>query len=68
MRLEFLHHLIAIVDQGKTGRFPPAVLGAETEDGDGVFAGFVEFGEFGTEFVFGDVRSGGVEDVTMVGC
>lgn len=64
MRLELLHHLIAVVDEREARGFAAAVLGAETEDGDGVFGGFVEFGEFGAELIFGDVGAGGVEDVS----
>jgi hypothetical protein len=29
-----------------------------------VFVGFVGFGEFGAEFVFGDIGAVGVEDIT----
>lgn len=46
MGLELLHHLLGIVDEREPGALAAAVLGAETEDGDGVFGGFVEFGEF----------------------
>lgn len=66
MRLEFLHRLIAVVDEREAGALTATELRAEAEDGDGVFAGFVEFGEFGAELVFGDVRAGGVQDVAGV--
>ena len=64
MRLKFLHHLMAIVDQREPRALSAAVLGPETEDGYLVLVRFVEFGEFCAELVFGDVGTGGVEDVT----
>lgn len=67
MRLEFLHRLIAIVDEREARTLATAILGAEPEDGNGVFVRFVEFGELGAEFVFGDVRARRVEDVAVVG-
>lgn len=63
MRLEFLQRLLRVVYQGETGRFAATVLCAETEAGYLVFVGFVDLGEFGAEFVFGDVGAVGVEDV-----
>lgn len=62
-RLEFLHHLIRIVDEREPRGFAPAILCPEPEDGHGVFAGFVEFGQFGPELVLGDVGTGRVEHV-----
>ena len=67
MRLEFLHHLMAVVYQSEPGRFASAVLCAEPEARYGVFVGFVELGELLAEFVFGDVGAVGVEDVTVGG-
>ena len=52
MRLELLHHLMAVVYQGESRRLAPTVLCAETEAGDLVLVGFVEFGELLAEFVF----------------
>lgn len=65
MRLKLLHRLIRIVDECEPSTFATSILCPETEDGDLVFAGFVEFGEFGAEFVFGDVGAVWVEDVTV---
>lgn len=67
MRLELLHHLMAVVYQSEPGRFPSTVLCAETEAGNLVLVGFVELGDFLAEFVFGDVGAVRVEDVTVEG-
>lgn len=66
MRLELLHHLVAVVYQRKPSGFSSTVLCAETEAGYLVFVGFVELREFLAEFVFGHVGAVGVEDVTVV--
>jgi hypothetical protein len=41
-------------------------LCTQAEDVDLVFVGFVDFGEFGAEIIFGDVGAVGVEDVTVI--
>lgn len=64
MRLELLHHLITVVDEREPRALATAVLGAEAEDRDGVFGGFVKLGEFRAELIFRDVGAGGVENVT----
>ena len=64
MRLKFLHHLMAIIDERETGAFAASVLGSEAEGRDLVFVGFVELGELLAEFVFGDVGAVGVEDIS----
>lgn len=46
MRLKLLHHLVRVVDQREAGAFATAILCSEAEDGNLVFAGFVELGEF----------------------
>ena len=66
VRLELLHRLNRIVDQGETCRLAAAVLGAHAEDVDLVFVGFVDFGEFGAEVVFFDVGAVRVQDITGV--
>lgn len=63
MRLELLHHLMAVVYQSESGRFASSELCAETEAGYLVFVGLVQLGEFLTEFVFGDVGAVLVEDI-----
>ena len=63
MRLEFLHRLDGVVDQGEAGGLAAAVLGAHAEDVDLVFVRLVDFGEFGAEVVFADVGAVGVEDI-----
>lgn len=63
MRLELLHHLMAIIYQSEASRLASTELCAETEAGDLVFVGFVELGELLTEFVFGDVGAVLVEDI-----
>lgn len=55
---------MAVVDECEPRALAPTVLGSETEAGDLVFVGFVEFGELGAEFVFRDVGAVWVEDVT----
>ena len=54
-----------IVDERKSSALASTVLCPETEAGDLVFAGFVEFGEFLAELVFGDIGAVGVEDITL---
>ena len=63
MRLKLLHRLGGIVDEREARALAAAVLRAEAEDRDLVFAGLVDFGELGAELVFGDVGAVGVEDV-----
>ena len=65
MWLKFLHHLMAVVYQSEPGRFTSAVLCAKPEARHLVLVGFVELGELLAEFVFGDVGTVGVEDVTV---
>ena len=65
--LELLQRLVRIVDEGEAGGLAATVLCPEPENHDLVFVGFVEFGELGAEFVFGDVGAVGVEDVTAKG-
>lgn len=63
-RLELLHRLRRVVDERKPSALATAVLCPEAEAGDLVFVGLVEFGEFGAEFIFADVRAARVQDVT----
>ena len=63
MWLKFLHSLNRVVDKREACTLSAAVLRSETEDGDLVFAGFVEFGELATEFVFRDIGTVGMEDI-----
>src|ERR1700760_536246 len=65
MRLELLHRLGGVVDEGEAGALAATILRAETEAGDPVLGCFVEFGELLAEFVFAYVRAPGVEDVTV---
>jgi len=64
MWLKLLHHLVRVVDQREPGALATTILRPEAEDGDLVFAGFIELGEFSSEFVFRNVGAVGVEDVT----
>ncbi len=43
MRLEFLHHLMTIVYECESRALTTTVLSSESEAGDLVFVGFVEF-------------------------
>ena len=63
-RLELLHRLRGIVDEGEAGALAAAILRPEAEAGDLVFGGLVELAEFLAEFVFAHVWAAGVEDVT----
>lgn len=63
MRLEFLHCLDGIVDKGKASGLATTVLSAHAEDVDLIFVGFVHFGEFGAEVIFGDIGAVGVQDI-----
>ena len=65
MRLEFLHHLIGVVDQREASALTTTVLSPEAKAADLVFVGFVELGKLLAELVFGDVRAVRVEDVAM---
>ena len=62
-RLELLHSLDGVVDQSKACGLATTVLGAHAEDVDLVGSRFVDFGEFGTQVVLGDIGAVGVEDV-----
>lgn len=64
MGFEFLHCLWGIVDKSETGSLSTTELGAETENVDLICAGLVEFGEFASELILGDVGTVWVEDVT----
>lgn len=66
MGLEFLHCLWGIVDKGETGSLSTTELSSETEDVDLVLASLVEFGEFASELILGDVGTVWVEDVTIL--
>lgn len=66
MRLKLLHHLMTIIDERETGALATSILRSEAEAGDLVFVDLVELGEFGAEFVFGDVGAVGVEDISGV--
>lgn len=63
VRLELLHGLGGVVNEGKAGSLAATELGAETEDGDLVLLGLVEAGELVAELILGDVGAVGVEDV-----
>ena len=65
MGLELLHNLVRIVDERKTSALASAILCPETEAGDLVLVGLVEFGEFLTELIFGDIGAVGVEDIAL---
>lgn len=65
MWLEFLHRLVRVVDEGETGALASAVVCSKAKDADLVFVGFVELGEFLSQFIFGAVRAAGVEDIPI---
>jgi hypothetical protein len=63
--LELLHRLVRIVDECKACALSSAILCSEAEDAHLVFISLVEFCEFAAEFVFGDIGSVRVEDITV---
>lgn len=65
MRLELLHGLGGVVEEGETGALATTVLGAETEDGDLVLVHLVQTSELLAELILGDVWARWVEDVTV---
>ena len=58
---------MTIIDECKPSALTTTILGSKSEAGDLVFVGFVELGELGAEFVFGDISAAGVEDIAVVG-
>jgi len=64
--LKALHRLSAVVYECKASALAATVLGSETEDGNHVLLGLVEFGELAAELVLGDIWAVGVEDVTIM--
>ncbi len=64
MRLELLHRLGAVVDEGEAGALAATVLCLEAEDRDVFLLGLVELAELAAEFVLGDVRPVRVQNVT----
>jgi hypothetical protein len=65
VRLELLEGLRRIVDESKAGALAATKLGLETEDGDLIFGGLVKLAQFLSELILGDIRSVGVEDITV---
>lgn len=68
MWLELLHSLVRVVDQGEPGALASTIVCSKSEDADLVFVCFVELSELFSEFVFGAVRSAGVENVSVRSC
>ena len=64
VRLELLHGLGAVVDQGEAGGLSTTELRPQTEDIDLVLGGLVEGGQLLAELLLGDVGTAGVQDVT----
>ena len=65
MRLKLLQRFRRIIDERETRRLSTTKLSLETENVHLVLVGLVEFGEFASEFVLGDVGAVGVEDITV---
>lgn len=63
LRLELLHGLGGVVDEGEAGGLAATELGSQTEDGDLVLLGLVEGAKLLAELILGDVGTVGVEDV-----
>lgn len=66
-RLELLHGLGRVVDEGETGGLAATELGAETKDGDLLLGRLVHGAELLPELLLGDVGAARVEDVTAKG-
>ena len=64
MRLKLLQRILGVVDEGEASTLSTTVLCPETENHDLVLLCFVEFGKFGSELVFRDIRTVGVKDIT----
>lgn len=64
VRLELLHGLGAVVDQGEAGGLSATELRPQTKDIDLVLGGLVEGGQLLAELLLGDVGTAGVQDVT----
>ena len=52
-----------LIHQTETGGLSTTEVGSESEDGDGVFVGLVQFGQSRSQLVLGDIGSVGVQDV-----
>lgn len=52
-----------LIHQTETGGLSTTEVGSESEDGDGVFVGLVQFGQSLSQLVLGDIGSVGVQDV-----
>jgi hypothetical protein len=63
LRLELLHGLGGIVDEGKASGLATTELGAQAEDGDLILLGLVHAGDLLTELLLGDVGAAGVQNV-----
>ena len=64
VRLELLHGLVGVVDEGKAGALATTVLGSEAKDRNLVLVGLVQLGELAAKLVLGDVGAVGVENIT----
>ena len=64
MWLELLQCFLRVVDERETSRLAATILSSEAEDCDLVSVGLVELGELGAKFVFRDIGTAGVEDIT----
>ena len=65
VRLELLHRLGRVVDEGEAGGLAATELGAKTENIDLVLLGLVHAGKLLAELLLRDVGAVGVEDVTV---
>ena len=65
VRLELLHRLNAVVDEGESSGLAAAVLCPHAEHVDLVFVRFVDLGQLGAQVVLGDVRAVRVQDIAV---
>lgn len=65
VRLELLHGLGGVVDQGEAGGLSATKLGAQAKDRDLVLTSLVHASQLVAELVLGDVGAVGVQDVTV---
>jgi len=63
MGLELLQRLRRIIDERETSSLSTTELCLQTKDVDLLFAGLVEFGKLGSEFILCDVGTVGMEDI-----
>jgi hypothetical protein len=63
--LELLQRFLGIVDEREARGLAATILSPEAKDRDLVFVGLVELRELGAKFIFGNVGTTRVENITI---